>query len=89
LKAYVLIQTQTNDEPVIDSLRAIPGVARAESLKGPYDAIAVTRSGATRHGIEGIMAQIRDVPGVMRALPATSIRPHGQIRRTAQGDEAA
>lgn len=89
MKAYVLIQTRANNEPIVEWLRAIPGVATAESLRGPYDAIAVTRSDATRQAFETIMEQVRRIPGVTRALPAPAIHPHVDVPRAERGDEAA
>ena len=70
MDAYVLIQTDGNIDSMVDTLRAIPGVAHAEDLTGPYDAIALARS-ETMHGLtDGVLRMIRELPGVTRALPA-------------------
>ena len=70
MDAYVLIQTDGNNDSMVDMLRAIPGVALAEDLTGPYDAIAFTRSKTMDDLTDGVLRTIRDLPGVTRALPA-------------------
>jgi hypothetical protein len=73
LKAYVLIQT-ADGQPIAQALRAIPGIVSAEDLSGPFDAIALAGSDSTRGLLEGILAEIQRLPGVLRALPAPLIR---------------
>jgi DNA-binding Lrp family transcriptional regulator len=96
LQAYVLIQTETESQPLADELRAIPDIVSAEDVTGAYDAIAVVRSGSMRHLTEVVLAQIRKLPGVMRALPAplldgpTEEREGGaSFRVSMAGDRAA
>jgi hypothetical protein len=78
LKAYVLIQTATSGAPITQALRAIPGVVSAEDLNGPFDAIVLAGAGSTRKLMDGIVAEIRQLPGVIRAIPAPLIRSLGQ-----------
>lgn len=73
MNAYVLIQTEPAREPVAHQLRAIPGVITAEDLTGAYDAIVLARAVTSRHLMEGVLAEIRNVPRVSRALPAPLI----------------
>jgi hypothetical protein len=73
LQAYVLIQTE-GGQPVAQAVRAIPGVVSAEDLSGPFDAIALAGSDSTRDLLEGIVAEIQRLPGVLRALPAPLLR---------------
>lgn len=73
MNAYVLIQTEAIGESVAEKLRAIPGVITAEDLTGAYDAIVLARAGSVRHLTEGVLAEIQNVPGVSRALPAPLI----------------
>jgi DNA-binding Lrp family transcriptional regulator len=73
VQAYVLIQKQPDGEPIAWALRAIPGVVSAVDVSGAYDAIALVRSGSERGIIEGILREIREIPGVTRALPAPLI----------------
>jgi hypothetical protein len=73
LQAYVLIQT-ADGQPIAQAVRAIPGVESAEDLSGPFDAIALAGSDSTSRLIEGIVAEIQGLPGVLRALPAPLIR---------------
>jgi hypothetical protein len=82
LKAYVLIQT-ADGQPIAQALRAIPGVVSAEDLSGAFDAIALAGSDSTRGFIEGIVAEIHGLPGVLRAIPAPLIRPLAKAVRAA------
>jgi len=70
VRAYVLIQTEEKTESLAHELRAIPGVVAAVDVRGAYDAIAVARSDSMRHLTEVILGEIRQLPGVVRALPA-------------------
>ena len=85
MKAYVLIQTERNREPIADTLRAIPGVLSAVDLSGPYDAIALARSDSTRSLSDQIVAQIQQLPGVIRALSAPLIGSLEQMRAAGLG----
>jgi hypothetical protein len=74
MKAYVLVQTDPTNGPIASELMTVPGVLCAEELRGPYDAIALTRSDPSGHPVEKILAEIRRVPGVIRALAAPLVR---------------
>jgi hypothetical protein len=68
--AYVLIQTESLGIPVARQLRTIPGVVTADDINGPYDAIALARSGSSAELIENVVGPIRRLRGVQRALVA-------------------
>jgi DNA-binding Lrp family transcriptional regulator len=70
LQAYVLIQTNGGKELVADEVRALPDIVSADDVTGAYDVIAVAESGSMRHLTEIVLAEIRRLPGVVRALPA-------------------
>jgi hypothetical protein len=96
LEAYVLIQSAPDGEPLARKLQVIPGVVSAQDLSGAFDAIALARAGSTGDLFDGIIADIRRLPGVTRALPAPLIRsfserPEHQPRdlNRDSGDEAA
>jgi DNA-binding Lrp family transcriptional regulator len=96
VKAYVLIHTQAEREPLAQRLRALPQVVSAEDLTGPYDAIAVVRPRSVRHLVEEIIEEIRKLPGVIRALPLplvphamTGPTPESSFRHPGSRDEAA
>jgi hypothetical protein len=89
LKAYVLIQTEDHSQPIAQTLRTISGVACAEDLSGPFDAIALAGSGSTGQLMEGIVAKIRELPGVIRVLPAPLIRSLAGAMFPGRGNEAA
>lgn len=70
MTAYVLIQTEPQGKPLADELRSLSGIVSAEDLSGAYDAIAVARSDADGLALDAILAEIRGLPRVTRALPA-------------------
>jgi DNA-binding Lrp family transcriptional regulator len=83
VKAYVLIQTTSDRKPLADWLLAIPEVASAESLTGAFDAIAIVQPRSIRHLHDGVLEQIRELPGVTRALPLPLI-PHAASGATTE-----
>jgi AsnC-like helix-turn-helix protein len=86
LKAYVLIQTEANREPIAESLRGIVGVISAEDLSGPFDAIALAGSASTHSLTEQVVAEIQKIPGVIRALSAPLIGSIGAARAAEPGN---
>ena len=83
MNAYVLVQTDANSEPIAGLLRAVPGVLFAEDVRGPYDALALARSDSSKGTLQEVLAQVRELPGVIRALPAplvpsTTAAQHGE-----------
>jgi len=74
LNAYVLVQTSGEGKPIAARLQAIPGVLSAEDLTGAYDAIAITQAASTQYLVQHVIAEILNLPGVTRALPAPVIR---------------
>jgi hypothetical protein len=77
MKAYVLIQREPDLGPLAETLRAIRGVVSAEDVSGAYDAVALVRSDTERGLMDGILAEIKSLPGVTRALPAPLL--HGSM----------
>jgi hypothetical protein len=69
MKAFVLVQTAVNSHPIANYLRMLPGIETADDVKGPYDAIALVASDVTG-GVDRVLAEIRRLPGVTRALVA-------------------
>ena len=70
VKAYVLIQADANGTPITEELRAIPGVVSAQQVSGAFDVIALASSTSAQDLTDGVLARIRSVRGVIRALPA-------------------
>jgi DNA-binding Lrp family transcriptional regulator len=70
MTAYVLIQTESLGVPLAHKLRTIPGVVSADDINGPYDAVALARSGSSAELVEDIVEPIRRLAGVRRALVA-------------------
>jgi hypothetical protein len=69
-QAYVLVQTQPQANGIARDLLTIPGVVLAEDLRGPYDAIAFADTDVSGRGLDRVVADIRTLPGVTRALSA-------------------
>jgi hypothetical protein len=80
MQAYVLVQTASNTGPIARDLEVIAGVESAQDLRGPYDAIV--RAGSNHRPPETILADIRKVPGVVRALCAPLVAPLHDAPRT-------
>ena len=70
MKAFVLVQTAVNALPVANYLRNLPGVEAADDVRGPYDAIALVAADVAVGGVDRVLAEIRRLPGVTRALVA-------------------
>jgi len=67
--AYVLIQTDIGKpRQVVAELRRIHGVAAADVLAGPYDAIAYVEAGDVDALGRLVVAKIQTVSGVTRTL---------------------
>ncbi|MGH2693707.1 MAG: hypothetical protein ACRDJJ_02715 [Actinomycetota bacterium] len=78
MKAYVLVQTDTTNGAIAPELMTVHGVLCAEELRGPYDAIALARSDPSGHPVERVLADIRKLPGVIRALAAPLVRSRAE-----------
>jgi len=87
VKAYVLIQIHAGSEPIGAALRAIPGIESADDLTGPYDAIAVAGAESIAALFETVVSRIRELPGVIQALPAPLVRSLSRLVR--DGEVAA
>ena len=70
MNAYVLIQTESHGTSLAPALGSIPGVLCAEDLSGAFDAIVLARAASARQLMDDVIAAIRRLPGVIRALPA-------------------
>jgi hypothetical protein len=70
VKAYVLIQADASGAPLAEELQTIPDVISAQQVSGAFDVIAVARSSSAQDLTDGVLARIRSIPGVIRALPA-------------------
>lgn len=79
-QAYVLVQTESRNSGIAKDLEAVAGVIVAEDLSGPYDAIALARSDSSESPLEGIVAQLREVPGVTRTIVAPLLGSLTELR---------
>jgi hypothetical protein len=71
---YVLVQTDVHTGPIAGSLLDLPGVISAEDVRGPYDAVVLARPNGAVRNVEGIVEEIRRLPGVLHALAAPLVR---------------
>ena len=71
---YVLVQTDGHTGPIARSLLDLPGVISAEDVRGPYDAVVRARPNGAVTTVEGIVEEIRGLPGVLHALAAPLVR---------------
>jgi len=74
MHAFVLIQADPGPESLTASLRAIPGILRADTVSGPFDAIALVQAPSVRELMQDVVARIAELPRVRRALPAPLLR---------------
>lgn len=81
-EAYVLVQSAADPGRLAAVLRDVPGVTVAEELRGPYDAIAFASTSEGR-SLEHIVAAIRSLPDVDRALSAPLVASGAEDDRAA------
>jgi hypothetical protein len=87
MEAFVLVQTEAKGRELIaDELRSIPGIVWADDLRGPYDAIARVQADSRQDFLGRVVADVRKVPGVTRALPAPVV---DSVVEASVSDEAA
>ncbi len=69
LKAYVLIETKVEKvSDVIKALRKLEGVASADSVTGPYDAIATIEAETLNEIGDLVTAKLNSINGISRAV---------------------
>ena len=69
VQAYVLIQTEVGKAATVaESIRAIPGVAVAEDVTGPYDVIVKAEARTMDELGRLVVAKIQAVSGITRTL---------------------
>src|ERR671919_2471076 len=79
MEAYLLIETDRETGPIAGFVRGVPGVLLAQDVRGPYDALALARSDPGGRGLERTLAEIRGMPGVIRALAAPLIPAPAEV----------
>lgn len=79
MKAYVLIKTADGSRSVAAALQAIRGIESTDAVTGPFDAIALVTARSISDLEESVISKIRDLPGVLHALPAPLIGSLSQI----------
>ena len=72
VKAFLLIQSDRNHEPLAQQLRTLPGLRFefADDVSGPFDAVALVDAESSRDLLETLVPRIRALPGVMHVLSA-------------------
>lgn len=68
-QAYILLQTEVGRAAAVArAVAAIPGVASAEDVTGPYDVIARAASGSTEELLSTLLKKVKAVAGVTRTV---------------------
>lgn len=75
VEAYVLIQTEVGKAAeVAKQIAEIPGVATAEAVTGPYDAIVHAKADDVDSLGKLVVARIQAVDGITRTLTCPVVR---------------
>ena len=74
VQAYILIQTEVGRAAAVaEAIAAIPGVALAEDVTGPYDCIARVEAETVDGLGKLVIAKIQEVEGITRTLTCTVV----------------
>ena len=74
VQAYILIQTEVGRAAAVaEAIAAIPGVALAEDVTGPYDCIARVEAKTVDELGKLVIAKIQEVEGITRTLTCTVV----------------
>ncbi len=74
VQAYILIQTEVGRAAAVaEAIAAIPGVALAEDVTGPYDCIARVEAETVDELGKLVIARIQEVEGITRTLTCTVV----------------
>lgn len=69
VQAYILIQTEVGKAAgIAREIRAIPGIAEAEDVTGPYDLIVRAEAKDVDELGKLVVAKVQTVPGITRTL---------------------
>jgi DNA-binding Lrp family transcriptional regulator len=69
VNAYILIQTEVGKAAsVAEAIAALPGVANAEDVTGPYDVIVRAEAESVDDLGKLVVANVQAVPGITRTL---------------------
>ncbi len=69
VSAYILIQTEVNTAAAVaEEVGALPGVATAEDVTGPYDVIVRAESETVDDLGKLVVAKVQGVHGITRTL---------------------
>ena len=73
-RAYVLIEAEAGQvTTVIATLRAIPGVSRADPVTGPYDIIVTIETPDQRDIGRLVMNELHGISGIKRTVTCLAI----------------
>ena len=75
VEAYVLIQTEVGKAAAVaDEVHKIPGVASAQAVTGPYDAIVHATADDVDSLGKLVVARIQSVEGITRTLTCPVVK---------------
>lgn len=74
MKAYILIQTDMGKPTaVVEALRKIDGVKEADTVTGPYDAIALLEAADLDAFGELVTTKIQAIDGIARTITCLAV----------------
>ena len=74
VKAYLLIEAQVGKtKQVVEAIRNIQGVASADIVTGPYDAIAVIQTETLNNFEDLVVEKVHPVAGISRIVTCTAV----------------
>jgi DNA-binding Lrp family transcriptional regulator len=76
VKAYVLIEARVGKTgEVVAALRRLRGVESADSVSGPYDAIAILTTTSMEEMADLILSAVEPIEGIFRVVTCIAISP--------------
>lgn len=69
LNAYILVQTEVGKmNAVAEAIRAIPGIAQADAVTGPYDVIARAEVSTMDELGRKVITAVQQISGITRTI---------------------
>jgi DNA-binding Lrp family transcriptional regulator len=78
MKAWILIHSEGEPADLARRLKAVPGVAEADAITGPYDVIASCEADDLRSLAESI-TRIQTLEGVLKTTTRVVISPTAEV----------
>lgn len=74
MRGYVLVHTRAGEErDVVDQIKGIPGIIRADTTFGPYDVIVEVEASDLASIGKLVYGRVRATPGVVDTLTCLAV----------------